>query len=59
MFLFFAMARKIEISKNKFHLDDEIEEILEGEVKKIGDGGMVLVKKKDIGKKVYILVRKH
>jgi putative transposon-encoded protein len=53
------MSRKIEISKNKFHLDDEIEEVLEGEVKKIGDGGMVLVKKKDIGKRVYILVRKN
>ncbi len=52
------MVRKVIISKNKFHLDDEIEEILEGEVKKIGDGGMVLAKKKYIGQKVYILVRK-
>ena len=50
--------KKITITKNKFHLEDEIEEIAEGEVRKIGNGGMIMSSKKYIGKKVYVLVRK-
>jgi len=50
--------RKIIISKEKFHLEDEILEVLEGEVKPIGSGGMILSHKKYIGKKVYVLIRK-
>ncbi|MBU1111368.1 MAG: DUF2080 family transposase-associated protein [Nanoarchaeota archaeon] len=30
----------------------------EGEVRKIGNGGMIMSSKKYIGKKVYVLVRK-
>jgi len=37
---------------------DEIEEIAEGEVKKIGNGGMILSSKKYIGRKVYVLIMK-
>lgn len=50
--------RKIIVDKDGFHLDDEIEEIMEGEVKPIGHGGMILSNKKYIGKKVYVLIRK-
>ena len=51
------MIRKITINNGKFHLEDEIEEVVEGEVKKIGNGGMIMSSKKYIGKKVYVLVR--
>ena len=51
--------RVITIQKGKFHLRDEIEEVCEGEVKKIGNGGMILSSKKFIGKKVYVLIRKE
>ena len=50
--------RKIVVTKDKIVLEDEIEEISEGVVKKIGNGAMVLSSKKHIGKKVYVLVRK-
>ena len=42
----------------KFILEDEIEEVAEGIVKKIGNGGMILSSKKYIGRKVYVLIRK-
>ena len=51
--------KKITLTKNKLHLEDDIEEIAEGEVKKIGNGGMILSSKKYVGKKVYVLVRKN
>jgi putative transposon-encoded protein len=50
--------RKITLENGKFHLDDVIEAVIEGEVKKIGNGGMILSSKKYIGKKVYVLIRK-
>lgn len=50
--------KKITITKNKLQFEDEIEEIAEGEVRKIGNGGMIMSSKKHIGKKVYVLVRK-
>ena len=52
------MTRKIRITNNKLKFEDEIEEIAEGVVKQIGNGGMILSSKKYIGKKVYVLVRK-
>ena len=51
--------RKITLNKGTFHLRDEIEEVAEGEVKKIGNGGMILSEKKYIGRKVYVLIRKQ
>jgi len=51
--------REIKIENGKFHLEDEIEFMAEGVVKKIGDGGMILAKKKYIGRKVYVLIRKE
>ena len=55
---FGSITRTIELKKGKITLRDEIEEIVEGEVKKIGNGGMILSAKKYIGKKVYVLIRK-
>ena len=50
--------RKISMENGKFHLQDDIEEVAEGEVKRIGNGGMIMSSKKFIGKKVYVLIRK-
>ncbi len=50
--------RKITIEDGKFHLEDEIEAVVEGIVKEIGNGGMVLSSKKYMGRKVYVLIRK-
>ncbi len=50
--------RKLNLENGMFHLEDEIEAVIEGEVKKIGNGAMILSAKKYIGKKVYVLIRK-
>ncbi|MDI6916377.1 MAG: DUF2080 family transposase-associated protein [Thermoplasmatales archaeon] len=52
------MVRKITITKKRVLMEDEIEAVGEGVVKRIGNGAMILSSKKHIGKKVYILVRK-
>jgi len=52
------MSRKITITNNKLEFQDEIEEITEGVVKQIGNGGMIMSSKKHVGKKVYVLIRK-
>jgi len=50
--------RKLNLENGKFHLEDEIEAVVEGEVKKLGNGAMILSTKKFIGRKVYVLIRK-
>jgi len=50
--------RKIQLTKNKILMEDEITEIYEEQVKPIGNGAMIMSSKKFIGKKVYILIRK-
>jgi len=50
--------KKITITGKKVLMEDEIEEVNEGIVKRIGNGAMILSSKKYIGKKVYVLVRK-
>jgi putative transposon-encoded protein len=50
--------KKITITRKKVLMEDEIEEVSEGIVKRIGNGAMILSSKKYIGKKVYVLVRK-
>jgi len=52
------MTRKINITNKKLQFEDDIEEITEGIVKQIGNGGMILSSKKYVGKKVYVLIRK-
>lgn len=49
---------KINILSKKIHLEEEIEAIIDGEVKKLGNGAMVIASKKYIGKKAYIIIRK-
>ena len=46
------------MTKKRVLLEDEIEGVSEGVVKRIGNGAMILSSKKYIGKKVYVLVRK-
>jgi len=55
---FYFMMRKIIITKKRVFMEDEIEWVSEGVVKRIGNGAMILSSKKHIGKKVYVLVRK-
>lgn len=50
--------KKLTLNKGKFHLEDEITEIVQGEVKPIGNGAMILVPKKYVGKKGYFLIAK-
>ena len=52
------MTRKIKLINQKLHFEDDIEEITEGVVKQIGNGGMILSSKKYVGKKVYVLIRR-
>lgn len=49
--------RKIQLTKNKIFLEDDINEIYEETVKPIGNGAMIMSVKKFIGKKVYVLIR--
>ena len=49
--------RKIQLTKNKIFLEDEIKEIYEETVKPIGNGAMIMSLKKFIGKKVYVLIK--
>ena len=50
--------RKIQLTKNKIFLEDDIQEVYEEVVKPIGNGAMIMSVKKFIGKKVYVLVKK-
>ena len=49
--------KKIQLTKNKIFLEDDISEIYEETVKPIGNGAMIMSSKKFIGKKVYVLVK--
>jgi len=49
---------KISILKDKVKIEEEIEAVIDGEVKPLGNGAMVIASKKYIGKKAYIIIRK-
>ncbi len=49
---------KINILTNKLKLEEDIEAIIEGVVKPLGNGAMVIASKKYIKKKAYIIIRK-
>ena len=49
--------RKIQLTKNKILLEDDIKEIYEETVKPIGNGAMIMSAKRFIGKKVYVLIK--
>ncbi|MBI2647400.1 DUF2080 family transposase-associated protein [Candidatus Woesearchaeota archaeon] len=49
---------KLNILSRKLRLEENIEAIIEGIVKPLGNGAMVIASKKYIGKKAYVIVRK-
>lgn len=49
---------KINVLSNKFKLEEDIEAIIDGKVKPLGNGAMVIASKKYIGKKAYVVIRK-
>ena len=49
---------KMNVLKDKIRLEEDIEAIIDGEVKPLGNGAMVIASKKYIGKKAYIIIRK-
>lgn len=49
---------KINILSNKFKLEEYIEAVIDGEVKPLGNGAMVIASKKYIGRKAYLVIRK-
>ncbi len=50
--------KKIQLTKSKIFLEDDITEIYEETVKPIGNGAMIMSSKKFIGKKAYVLIKK-
>jgi len=50
---------KINIMDKKLKLEENIEAVIEGVVKPLGNGAMVIASKKYIGKKAYVIVRKN
>lgn len=49
---------KMNILNRKLRLEENIEAVIEGIVKPLGNGAMVIASKKYIGKKSYVIVRK-
>ena len=49
---------KINILNRKMKLEENIEAVIEGVIKPLGNGAMVIASKKYIGKKAYVIVRK-
>ena len=50
--------KKIELTKRKIFLEDDITEVYEEIVKPIGNGAMIMSSKKFIGKRAYVLIKK-
>jgi len=50
---------KINILKDKVKIEEDIEAVIDGEVKPLGNGAMVIASKKYIGKKAYVIIRKR
>jgi len=50
---------KINILKDKVRIEEDIEAVIDGEVKPLGNGAMVIASKKHIGKKAYVIIRKR
>ncbi len=49
----------MNVLKDKIRFEEEIEAIIDGEVKPLGNGAMVIASKKHIGKKAYVIIRKR
>ncbi len=50
--------RKIKMQNNKLKIEDDIENIYEKTITKFGTGAKIDAPKNQIGKKVYVLIRK-
>lgn len=51
--------RKISLMKNKLEIKDEVEFLYEKTITKFGSGAKIDAPKEHLGKKVYVLIRKH
>ena len=49
---------KMSILGKKLRLEENIEAVIEGLVKPLGNGAMVIASKRYIGKKAYVIIRK-
>jgi putative transposon-encoded protein len=49
---------KMSILNKRLRLEENIEAVIEGVVKPLGNGAMVIASKKYLGKKAYVIVRK-
>jgi putative transposon-encoded protein len=50
---------KINILNDKVRIEEDIEAVIDGEVKPLGNGAMVIASKRYIGKKAYVIIRKR
>ena len=50
---------KINILKDKVRIEEDIEAVIDGEIKPLGNGAMVIASKRYIGKKAYVIIRKR
>jgi putative transposon-encoded protein len=50
---------KMNILKEKVKIEEDIEAVIDGEVKPLGNGAMVIASKKYIGRKAYVIIRKR
>ena len=50
---------KINIMSKKLRIEEEIEAVIDGVVKPLGNGAMVIASKRYIGKKAYVIIRKR
>jgi putative transposon-encoded protein len=50
---------KISILSKRLRIEEEIEAVIEGLVKPLGNGAMVIASKNYIEKKAYVIVRKN
>ena len=49
---------KMSILSKKLRIEEEIEAVIDGVVKPLGNGAMVIASKRYIGKKAYVVIRK-
>jgi len=49
---------KLNILNRKLRLEENVEAIIDGVIKPLGNGAMVIASKKYIGRKAYVIVRK-
>ena len=49
---------KMNILNKRLRLEEDIEAIIEGSIKPLGNGAMVIASKKYMGRKAYVIIRK-